>query len=136
MVLQLVERARDRFHTCVIAVRRRLLRWSRPAASTSLVLGATTDLLRSRSELVAENALLRQQLIVLGRTATRPRLTRADWPLQVRRGAVRLADQPLHLLRACPDRQHPVARPGAGGGRRTPLRPAVLVFAFVLLMRY
>ena len=37
-----------------------------------------TDLLRSKSELVAENALLRQQLIVLARSTRRPRLTGAD----------------------------------------------------------
>jgi putative transposase len=33
------------------------------------------DLPRSRAELLAENALLRQQLIVLGRRAKTPRLT-------------------------------------------------------------
>jgi transposase InsO family protein len=83
MLLQLVERARDWLRTCVLAVPRRLLRWSRPAASTSLVLGTTTDLLRSRSELIAENALLRQQLIVLARSVKRPRIARTDRPLLV-----------------------------------------------------
>ena len=39
--------------------------------------------MRSRSELFAENALLRHQLIVLSRTARRPRLSRADRPLLV-----------------------------------------------------
>ena len=38
--------------------------------------GRPRTCVRSRSELLAENALLRQQLIVLGRTAKRPRLTR------------------------------------------------------------
>jgi transposase InsO family protein len=40
--------------------------------------GMLGDLLRSRSELVAENALLRQQLIVLRRRTKRPRCTRLD----------------------------------------------------------
>jgi putative transposase len=83
MLLPLAERARDLVRACARAIQRRLLRWSTPAPSTSLVRGTTTDLLRSRSELVAENALLRQQLIILARTATRPRLTRADRPLLV-----------------------------------------------------
>jgi hypothetical protein len=39
------------------AVRGCLLRWTRPATASSLTLGAATDLVRSRSEFVAENAL-------------------------------------------------------------------------------
>jgi len=42
------------------------LRWTRPL-NTSLLLGALADLARGKSELVAENALLRQQLIILRR---------------------------------------------------------------------
>ena len=38
--------------------------WTRPARPT-LVRGVTADLARGKAELVAENALLRQQLIVL-----------------------------------------------------------------------
>jgi hypothetical protein len=60
------------------ATRRCLARWTRPATSHSLVLGATADLMRSNSALMAENAPLRQQLIVLTRTAKRPRLSRAN----------------------------------------------------------
>jgi len=78
-----LERARHLARTGVRALRRRLLRWTGPAASGSLILGAAADLVRSRSELVAENALLRQQLIVLARTAKRLRLTDADRPLLV-----------------------------------------------------
>jgi putative transposase len=43
-----------------------------------LISGVISDLTRSRSNPVLENALLRQQLIVLKRQATRPRLTRRD----------------------------------------------------------
>jgi len=42
------------------------------------VVGAIRDFFRSRANLVAENALLRQQVIVLGRSAPRPRLQRRD----------------------------------------------------------
>jgi putative transposase len=70
-------------HAVIRALERRVVRWTRPAWSTSLAMGTTVDLLRSRSELIAENALLRQQPIVLARTAKRPRLTDADRPLLV-----------------------------------------------------
>jgi transposase InsO family protein len=83
MLAYLLDRLSDLAHDATRALERRVVRWTRAATSTSLVLGTTADLLRSRSELVAENALLRQQLIVLTRTAKRPRLSRADRPLLV-----------------------------------------------------
>src|SRR6266481_5856755 len=42
------------------------------------MLGTLTDLARSRSELVAENALLRQQLIILRRQVKRPACAKTD----------------------------------------------------------
>ena len=52
-----------------------LQRLLRPAGSTgALAIAAARDLARSRSALLAENALLRQQLIVLRRNISRPRL--------------------------------------------------------------
>jgi hypothetical protein len=48
-----------------------------PANSTQL-LGTTTDLLRSKTELVAENALWQQQLIILKRSVKQPKLTYRD----------------------------------------------------------
>jgi len=41
-----------------------LKHWTKPASSV-LVLGTLLDLTRKRTDLVVENALLRQQLIVL-----------------------------------------------------------------------
>jgi len=41
-------------------------------------MGTVTDLVRSKSELVAENAFLRQQLIILRRQVKRPACTKAD----------------------------------------------------------
>lgn len=58
---------------------RTLQRLLRPArAGAMLLAGAAGDLTRTRSELLAENALLRQQVIVLRRSNLRPRLHRDD----------------------------------------------------------
>jgi hypothetical protein len=51
--------------------------WTRPA-TTGLVIGIVSDTTRSRSDLIAENALLRQQLTVLRRQVKRPKLTQVD----------------------------------------------------------
>src|SRR5918994_2065248 len=83
MLGRMLHRLRHRAGTGLRATRRRLARWTRPATSRPLVLGATADLVRAKSELIAENALLRQQLIVLARTPKRPRLTRVDRTLLV-----------------------------------------------------
>jgi hypothetical protein len=53
------------------SLQHRFVDWTKPA-STSLMVGTVTDLARRKSELVAENALLRQQLIVLRRHVKRP----------------------------------------------------------------
>ena len=50
--------------------------WTRPTAAH--LAGTGTDLVRTRGQLLAENALLRQQLVVLRRSVTRPVLTAAD----------------------------------------------------------
>ncbi len=55
----------------------RIKRWMKPATSV-LIIGILSDLTRSRTDLVVENALLRQQLIVLKRQVKRPRLTTLD----------------------------------------------------------
>src|SRR5688572_19935953 len=44
----------------------------------SPVLGTVTDLVRSKPKLIAENLLLRQQLVVLNRSIKRPCFTAAD----------------------------------------------------------
>lgn len=76
-------RVHDLAASAVRAVRRRLATALRPTATSSIVLGAATDLVRSKRELIAENALLRQQLIVLARSTKRPRITRPDRALLV-----------------------------------------------------
>ncbi len=64
------------------AMRTRLSRWAKPATG-ALIPGVVADLARSKPELVAENALLRQQLVVLRRTVKRPACTRLDRVLLV-----------------------------------------------------
>jgi putative transposase len=56
--------------------------WVRPAAATHLT-GTAADLLRSKPDLVIENALLRHQLVVLRRSVKRPVLTCTDRTLLV-----------------------------------------------------
>jgi putative transposase len=64
--------------------KQRLRQWTRPDNSNdSLAVGTALDLTRSKSELVLENALLRQQLIVLQRQGKRPSLTWRDRALFV-----------------------------------------------------
>jgi putative transposase len=60
----------------------RLTRWTKPLVA-SLPLQIIADLGRSNSELIAENALLRQQLIILKRQVKRPTFTRTDRMLLV-----------------------------------------------------
>jgi putative transposase len=46
--------------------------------STSLLLGTITDLAKGKSDLLIENALLRQQLIILRRHVKRPACRKTD----------------------------------------------------------
>jgi hypothetical protein len=55
-----------------------IVRWLLQPAHTSVVLTAVVDLSRSKADLIAENALLRQQLAILQRQAKRLQLTSAD----------------------------------------------------------
>jgi transposase InsO family protein len=60
----------------------RVKAWTKPATD-SLIGGTAADLVKSNSELVAENAFLRQQVIVLKRQVARPQLTAKDRGLLV-----------------------------------------------------
>jgi putative transposase len=62
---------------CLHALSSRISHWTKPLV-TSLPLATLTDLGRSKSELIAENALLRQQLIILRRQVKRPACTKTD----------------------------------------------------------
>jgi hypothetical protein len=54
-----------------------LKHWTKPTTAP-LAVGTLADMTRSRRDLVAENALLRQQLIALRRQVKRPDLTNSD----------------------------------------------------------
>ena len=60
----------------------RFVRWTKPLTS-SLLLGSLADLSRSKSQLIAENALLRKPLIILSRQVKRPVYRKADRVLLV-----------------------------------------------------
>src|SRR5258706_13729576 len=55
----------------------RIQHWTKPATSV-LAVDLVSDLTRSRTDLLLENALLRQQLIVLKRQVKRPQLTNPE----------------------------------------------------------
>jgi len=51
--------------------------WTKPTTG-GLVGGTAADLVKSKEQLIMENALLRQQVIVLKRQVARPQLTAKD----------------------------------------------------------
>jgi hypothetical protein len=63
---------------CLQSLHHRFIDWTKSDNSPSLMVRVLTDFARSKSELVAENALLRQQLIILRRQVKRPACTKTD----------------------------------------------------------
>jgi len=59
-----------------------LKQWSKPVA-VSIAVEAFLDLRRNRRDLIIENAMLRQQLIVLHRQVKRPQLSQSDRLLMI-----------------------------------------------------
>ena len=99
--MAVLERCRRRLIDLVNGVRHAVAThlWPRPASVTH-VAGTGADLLRSRTQLLAENAFLRQQLIVLRRGVTRPVVPRTDRALLVLlAGRVRAWRQALLIIR-------------------------------------
>jgi len=82
MVTRLLSRVRQAARRCAQALGRRLATATTPPASP-LVRGTLADLVRSKPPLIAENALLRQQIIMLRRSVKRPRCTPTDRTLLV-----------------------------------------------------
>jgi hypothetical protein len=72
MFVQLLQRLADAGRRVVQTLRKRLLVAIKPAAAP-LLAGTMADLIRGKPELIAENALLRQQVIILRRGVKRPR---------------------------------------------------------------
>jgi putative transposase len=63
-------------------VHSRFVRWTKPL-SPSLLLETLADVGRSKSQLIAENALLRKPLIILSRQVKRPAYRKTDRMLLV-----------------------------------------------------
>ena len=74
---------RHRITLCFHALSDGIIRWMKPR-STCFLLGTITDLAKGKSELLVENALLRQQLIILHRQVKRPACKKTDRFLLVR----------------------------------------------------
>src|SRR5436190_2188053 len=68
---------RLRLARCFHSLHDGIVRWMQPR-STSLLLGTITGLAKGKSELLVENALLRQQLIILHRQVKRPACKKTD----------------------------------------------------------
>jgi putative transposase len=62
---------------CFHALQEHVLRWLKPP-TTSLVLSTLADLTRGKAELLAENALLRHQLLILRRQVKSPVYRKMD----------------------------------------------------------
>jgi putative transposase len=82
MLAQFLRRVACAGRAALRAVRGRLAAATKPAVPTVLA-GTLADLARSKTDLIAENAFLRQQLVVLKRSVKRPRCTPADRALLV-----------------------------------------------------
>ena len=78
-MLTFIKRLTGRCHE---ELHHRFVAWTEPDTA-SLLMGTLTDLARSKSELVAENALLRKPLIIIRRQVKRPACTKTDRMLLV-----------------------------------------------------
>ncbi len=77
MVSRLIITIKQRISSSLHALQKRFLGWIKPL-TTSFLLSTLADLPRGRSALMAENALLRQQLIILRRQIKRPVYRKTD----------------------------------------------------------
>jgi putative transposase len=82
MLACLLRRVLDTGRALLSSLRHRVLAATKPSTAAPLA-GVLADLLRSKPELLAENALLRQQLLILRRSIKRPRCRPADRALLV-----------------------------------------------------
>lgn len=74
-MLSKIKRFATTMFSCLSSAASRVFRRITQPASANMVTGTLADLPRSRTELLAENALLRQPMIVLHRLTKTPRLT-------------------------------------------------------------
>ena len=82
LLLKILSQVSKIVQPIVDRVEHKLIEWTKPVSET-LVTGTVGDLLKSKTALVAENAFLRQQLVVLKRQVKQPKLTDVDRGLSV-----------------------------------------------------
>jgi putative transposase len=105
MLAHALARLRRFARRCATTARARVRQWMTPR-QPSLATGLATDLVRRRTDLLLENAFLRQQVIVLSRATKRPAFTPWDRGLLILLASrlctwasALLAVQPATLLR-------------------------------------
>ena len=87
---------------CLRSLNDRFVAWTKPD-TTSLIAGMLIDLSRSKSQLVAENVLLHQQLIILRRQVKRPACAKTDRMLLVLRARKVQTWKQAHITRSARD---------------------------------
>jgi putative transposase len=77
VMLSLFSSITQRISCCFPLLQEHVLQWIKPS-TPSLALDTLVDLTRGKAELLAENALLRQQLLILCRQVKHPRYRKTD----------------------------------------------------------
>ena len=86
------------WHFFFVWIHHTLKSWTKPATAL-LIAGGLADLSRSRADLILENALLRQQLIVLRRQVKIPQLTNGDrFRMVLLAHSTRFWKQAIHIV--------------------------------------
>ena len=100
MRAHLVPRLRTAVLTAARVLRQRLCAATRPATAP-IITGSLADLARTKPQLLLENALLRQQLIILRRSMQRPLGTWSRWPLSTLLARIKACNSgsPIHRRR-------------------------------------
>lgn len=69
---------KKKFQVCTQFIQNKFIAFTIPSNQLSLATGTFSDLPKSKSQLLAQNALLRQQLIILNRQTPKPKFTTFD----------------------------------------------------------
>ena len=88
---------------CLQSLHHHFKNWTKPDTATSLMVGTLTDLARNKFELMAENALLRQQLLILRRHTKRPVCNKTDRMLLVFLARMVRTWKQAHITRSARD---------------------------------
>ena len=88
---------------CLQSLHHHFKNWTKPDTATSLMVGTLTDLARNTFGLMAENALLRQQLLILRRHTKRPVCPKTDRMLLVFLARMVRTWKQAHITRSARD---------------------------------